>query len=376
MIPLDSLHADDAIQPRVALNPTIVAEYAALYADAGSAEAPLPPLDIFQMGGVYEVADGFHRLAAARQAGLRQVRCHVYQGTPREAMLHAAAANVRHGLRYTSGDKERILSRLLADTEIARMADREIARTYGMSHTYVGQVRKRLAAQHQLAEELATVAIRSKKPDKQEKERVAGILGVATADLQAAERARVVWAADLKREIVRRVARGEEYQEVKADLARQVASGAARAAARQERHRQRREKQRVYAERWRKQQDALAHLAAAGGWLEEKLMDLLHPESLARLLHPCLPDDALPTAEALGSMLWNLKQQAAGALERACKSTRKLDTRPQGALVQEILALIREARGHQRALDERERPYPSTFEEWQALRSHPFVHRN
>ena len=164
------------IQPRERLNTGLVEDYQGIYTEAAPASAPFPPLEVFEIDGAYYVADGFHRLAAARAAGIPQVRCRVSQGTPRDAMLYAAEANARHGLRYTAGDKARIVQRLLGDAEIAALSDRAMARRFGLSHTYVSQVRKRLDAERTVAADLATVATRARSPRNKERERLAGLL--------------------------------------------------------------------------------------------------------------------------------------------------------------------------------------------------------
>jgi uncharacterized ParB-like nuclease family protein len=100
-LPLADLQTDPDIQPRVDLHWTTWHDYATLYADAEAGEEPLPPLDVFQIAGGYYVADGFHRLAAARHVKRATLLCHVYQGTRQEAMRHGARANLRRGLPYT-----------------------------------------------------------------------------------------------------------------------------------------------------------------------------------------------------------------------------------------------------------------------------------
>jgi len=360
--------ADERIQPRERLNTAVVEEYQAIYAEAAPAAAPFPPLEVFAIDGTYYVADGFHRLAAALAAGMPQVRCQIYQGTARDALVHAAAANARHGLRYTAGDKERILTRVLADAELAVLPDRVIARRFGMSHTYVSQVRKRLAAHHQLATDLATVATRARSPWNKETERLAGILHVPYDAAKAVAKHDPGRLARIPKDIVRRVARGEDYQAVKQEMAQEVSHAAERAAARDEQHRERRKKAQFYTRRWREHQAESAYLALmAGPWLEERLNDLMAPYQLASLLLPLLPTDELPTAEQLGSLLFQLKKTVTIALHNVSRETNRLNTRPEGELVQDLLTIMREARTQGRDPEDMQRPYPSTFEDRKAL---------
>lgn len=135
----------------------MVATYADLYREAEDGEEPLPPLDVFTIQGTYAVADGFHRLRAAHTANLLTIHCHVYQGSLRDAMVHAALANVQRGLPYTLGDKERVITRLLEDAEYAGRSDRALAKRLGMHHSYVSRLRKRLEVKGRLDALVSTV---------------------------------------------------------------------------------------------------------------------------------------------------------------------------------------------------------------------------
>lgn len=87
------------------------------------------------------LADGFHRVAAAKQAGLADIEAIVHDGGRREALLHAVGANARHGLRRTNADKRRAVEMMLADPEWCARSDNWIAGKCGVSHTFVGTVR-------------------------------------------------------------------------------------------------------------------------------------------------------------------------------------------------------------------------------------------
>src|SRR5688572_13556263 len=94
---LDVLLLDPAIQLRTGLISQMVQEYAGLYAEGHA----LPPIVVFQDGPDYLVADGFHRVAAARQAGLEALDAEVRVGTKRDAVIYACGTN-KHGLPRTN----------------------------------------------------------------------------------------------------------------------------------------------------------------------------------------------------------------------------------------------------------------------------------
>jgi ParB-like chromosome segregation protein Spo0J len=106
------------VKVRDQLNKQAVQDYADLYSSSG-ADA-LPPLDIFQEKGCkrWVVADGRHRLAAAKKAGLETLPCKVYEGDDLAALKFASACNKRHGVRRTDADVGTIIRSIL-DSELA-----------------------------------------------------------------------------------------------------------------------------------------------------------------------------------------------------------------------------------------------------------------
>ena len=99
-------------------------------------------------------------------------------------MVHAVFANVRRGLDYSYGDKQRILERLLADPEIAQRGDRALARDLGMSHMTVWRTRARLAEEARLQAEIAALPATATAPKVREQEQLAAYLGVPVDDHQ------------------------------------------------------------------------------------------------------------------------------------------------------------------------------------------------
>ena len=106
---------------------------------------PFPPVVVFtDSKGSYWLADGFHRLAAAQLEGIERIKCEVKQGQQREAMIYAAGANKKHGLKRTAGDKRRAVLILLSDDMWVDKSDHSIADYCGVNHSYVSKLRKQL----------------------------------------------------------------------------------------------------------------------------------------------------------------------------------------------------------------------------------------
>jgi uncharacterized ParB-like nuclease family protein len=142
-IPLAEIGASADTQMRVVgIDPSTVASYA----EDMKAGATFPPIKVYHDGAQYHLADGFHRVEAARQIGVETILAEVEQGTSRGAILAACAANATHGLRRTNEDKRRAIMAMLQDPEWAIWSDRAIAKACAVDHKSVAKVRRELTA--------------------------------------------------------------------------------------------------------------------------------------------------------------------------------------------------------------------------------------
>jgi hypothetical protein len=139
-IKLDQLTLDEGLQPRSMMQMAVVDEYAEAMQDG----AVFPAITVYLDGdlGTYWVADGFHRVAAARHAGRATIEAEIRDGDRREALLWSVQANATHGLRRSNLDKRRAVLALLEDQEWRTWSDREIARRTATSHAFVARVRE------------------------------------------------------------------------------------------------------------------------------------------------------------------------------------------------------------------------------------------
>jgi ParB-like nuclease domain len=142
-IPLTEIVAGAGTQMRaVGIDPGTVASYA----DDLRSSATFPPITVYQDGAKYHLADGFHRVEAARRIGHEFILAEVRQGTSRDATLAACAANATHGLRRTNEDKRRAITAMLRDPEWSKWSDRAIAKACAVDHKSVAKVRRDLTA--------------------------------------------------------------------------------------------------------------------------------------------------------------------------------------------------------------------------------------
>ncbi len=132
--------SDGGAQMREEMKPDVVREYA----DEMAAGASFPPVEVYHDGSIYWLADGFHRVAAARKLERQTIEAEVREGTARDAIIHGIGANASHGLRRTQADKRRAVERLLRDEEWSKWSNRKIAKVAKVDHKTVGKIRREL----------------------------------------------------------------------------------------------------------------------------------------------------------------------------------------------------------------------------------------
>jgi N6-adenosine-specific RNA methylase IME4 len=141
-INLSSLELDPATQPRLGLDLAVVADYA----EAMAGGAVFPPVVVYSDGTSYWLADGWHRVAGARQAKLEEVNAEVREGGRDEAQWHAVSANQTHGLRRKREDVQRAIKLALLNPHGVGESNRKIAAHVGCDDKTVGAVREGLEA--------------------------------------------------------------------------------------------------------------------------------------------------------------------------------------------------------------------------------------
>ena len=135
---LDSVQVDAGTQARAGLDEGAVAEYA----EAIGRGVEFPPVVVFRDGSAHFLADGFHRLAAFRQAGRESIEAEVRDGTREDARWYAIGANAAHGLRRSNADKAKAVH--MALWARPGLSDRAIAEHVGVSPSTVEKYRSGL----------------------------------------------------------------------------------------------------------------------------------------------------------------------------------------------------------------------------------------
>jgi hypothetical protein len=148
MVPLDRIATDEKGQTRVNVRPAVVRVYAAAMAEQiGEGGMRFPPVILFTDGGDFHwLGDGFHRVFAARKAGLSGIAAEVRVGTQRDAVLFGIGANSAHGLPRSNADKRHAVALILADPEWSQWSDREIGRRCQVDGKVVSRMRRSASA--------------------------------------------------------------------------------------------------------------------------------------------------------------------------------------------------------------------------------------
>ncbi|SRR6266576_583820 len=136
-LPIESILATAETQIRAELRPDLITEYAELYRNKNG----LPPIDVFTVrpGGPYLLADGFHRVAAAKEAKLPKIEVEIHTGDKKTAIKFALKVNSCHGARMSNADKRHAVE--MALKEFANLSDPVIAEMCGVDRSFVLKIR-------------------------------------------------------------------------------------------------------------------------------------------------------------------------------------------------------------------------------------------
>lgn len=139
-IPIEQIDLEAETRSRH-LNEDVANEYAELM----KAGTVFPPILVYGEGDKFYLADGFHRVEAAKRLERPTIPGCVRRGGRLEALEAALGANETHGLRRSNEDKRFAVDKALS--EFSDRADRVIAALCHVSPTFVGQRRDKLQSE-------------------------------------------------------------------------------------------------------------------------------------------------------------------------------------------------------------------------------------
>src|SRR5215831_1207166 len=97
-----------------------------------------PPIVVGRRDRV--VVDGQHRVAAAKQLGIKRLRAVYFDGSPEDAYVEFVRCNVGHGLALTLDERRAAVRRILLTHP--DLSDRSVACVCGLSPKTVARVRR------------------------------------------------------------------------------------------------------------------------------------------------------------------------------------------------------------------------------------------
>lgn len=139
-IDLDLLKISFATQTRAKIYASTVKEYAGIM--ERGIEMP-PPILFKDANGASWIADGFHRIFAARSLRLPFMKCTVADGEFLDAVRYSLGCNADHGLQRTNKDKWAAVTCAL--THFPSLSDQMIADISRVGRNMVAKVRRQQA---------------------------------------------------------------------------------------------------------------------------------------------------------------------------------------------------------------------------------------
>jgi hypothetical protein len=111
------------------------------YADLITAGVKLPPVFVVFDGREFLLVDGFHRLAAHEQAGIKEIAANIVNATRLDAIWASFSANTKHGVPLTREQKREVIQKIINDPQWNTKTDEQIATHVGVSSRFVRGVR-------------------------------------------------------------------------------------------------------------------------------------------------------------------------------------------------------------------------------------------
>ena len=134
------IQARDGFLMRDGLDKALVAQYKENLKDIIAAA----PILVYETSTGYILADGFHRLAAARQLSWDDIRAQVIPGSGNDAYAAACLANLQHGKPLNRKERKRAICEYLKLK--VKLSNRVIAQEVGVSHVTILRYRRELEA--------------------------------------------------------------------------------------------------------------------------------------------------------------------------------------------------------------------------------------
>ena len=138
---------DRKTQARAQIDQDTISEYKELWNEADDSNGePFNTVPVlFFNSRKYFIADGWHRILSAWDAGRTWVTAEVHEGSQRDALIFSLSANNDHGLRRTKADQRKIATSAIDIMPDA--SDSEIAKLCAVSRQLVNKIRHEITTE-------------------------------------------------------------------------------------------------------------------------------------------------------------------------------------------------------------------------------------
>ena len=138
---IDSIKVDEELMFRENLNEDAVNRYTERYKEG----LYMPPITVYDVKSIGRLlVDGFHRLTAAKKAGLKYIDANFRPASYDDAFVDAIKANAEHGIPLSIKEKRKAITKYLK--KFPERADKWIAEDVGVSKNTVAKIREELEA--------------------------------------------------------------------------------------------------------------------------------------------------------------------------------------------------------------------------------------
>lgn len=132
------IKAKPDLMMRDGLDKTLVAQYK----ETIESILQVSPIKVYAVGDDFILVDGFHRLAATRQAGLDMVNAQIFTGSFQDAHAAACIANLQHGKPLTRSERKRAICQYVKLN--VGLSNRLISEAVGVSDVTIMRYRKEM----------------------------------------------------------------------------------------------------------------------------------------------------------------------------------------------------------------------------------------
>lgn len=141
---IDEIVQDQALQSREGIDKGLVKEYADIISEHGYIFSI--PIEVYfeRASKTYWLVDGFHRVTAAQQCGIKKIRAKCIYGSYQDAQYACTLSNIKNGRQRTKKDHEKAVRMMLLHPYGKGVTNSVVAKRLLVTNHTVKKVREEL----------------------------------------------------------------------------------------------------------------------------------------------------------------------------------------------------------------------------------------